>query len=541
MTPLKSITIRTKLLGGFGAVALLGAIIALTALYNISIFINDVDDILGRRMPQVEGVGSIIAAIYSSSLHIDEAILAGDMETTLKELEVTGKNRAAVNELMDNLKKSVATEKGKDLYQAIVDKREPYIKVRDRLIALLKEGRKEEALREHESLKPLRDGYLAALKDMDAHVQEQAAIQGEHTRSKSRTERTVIIVLAIIATVISVSIALWNIRSITRPLHLAVDTANKIARGDLTGEIDVASKDETGQMLTAMKTMSENLKRVIFDIRQASASVASGSSQLSSSSEEITRTMDDQSNRSSQIATSAEEMSQTVIDIAKNASDIAQSSSETAGIARKGAEVVNKSVDEARTIAETVNTSARVMQSLGEKSKQIGEIVSAINDIADQTNLLALNAAIEAARAGEQGRGFAVVADEVRKLAERTAKATSEISQMIGAIQSEVDNAVDAMNHTNEKVTVGLQYSVEAGKQLTAIVQSVTSLQNMVQEIASATEEMSSTSESISGDIQAVASGAKEISGGASNIAQSSSELARLAGQLKSIIERFKV
>ncbi len=541
MATLRSITIRTKLLGGFGFVALLGVIIAITALYNISVFIDNVDDLLGRRMPQVEGVASITEAIYNSSLHIDEAILAGDMETTLKELEVTGKNRAATNENMDNLKRSVANEKGKSLYQAIVNKREPYIKVRDHLIALLKEGRKEEVFREHEYLKPLRDGYLGALKDMDAYVREQAGIQGDLTRSKSKSERTAILALALMATIMSVSVALLNIRNITRPLTLAVDTANKIAGGDLTGEIDVTSEDETGQMLTAIKTMSEKLKGVIADIKQASESVASGSTQLSSSSEEITRTMDEQSNRSSQIATSAEEMSQAVIGIARHASDIAQSSSETAGIARKGAAVVNKSVDEARTIADAVNGSARVMQSLGEKSKQIGEIVSAINDIADQTNLLALNAAIEAARAGEQGRGFAVVADEVRKLAERTAKATSEISQMIAAIQGEVDNAVNAMNQTKEKVTLGLQYSVEAGEQLTAIVQSVTSLQNMVQEIASATEEMSTTTESISGDIQAVASGAKEISGSSSHIAQSSSELARLAGQLKSIIERFMV
>ncbi len=541
MTTLKSISIRTKLFGGFGVVTLLGVIIALTALYNISVFIGDVDELLGRRMPQVAGVASINEAIYNSSLHIDEAILAGDMGTTLKELEVTGRNRAATNENMDNLKKSASSEKGKALYQAIVDKRKPYIEVRDRLIALLKEGRKQDVLREHESLKPLRDGYLAALKDMDAYVREQAGNEGEHTRNNARTERTIIIALAVIGTVISLIVALSIIRSIIKPLKLAVDTANRIAGGDLTGEIDVTSEDETGQMLTAMKTMSGKLKDVIADIKQASASVASGSTQLSSSSEEITRTMNEQSNRSSQIATSAEEMSQTVIDIARNAIDIAQSSSQTADIAQKGADVVNKSVAESKTIAETVNVSSLVMKSLGEKSKQIGEIVSAIKDIADQTNLLALNAAIEAARAGEQGRGFAVVADEVRKLAERTAKATSEISQMIGAIQSEVDNAVDAMNHTNEKVTVGLEYSVEAGKQLTAIVQSVTSLQNMVQQVASATEEMSTTSESISGDIQAVASGAKEISGGASQIAQSSSELAGLAGQLKGVIERFKV
>ncbi len=181
------------------------------------------------------------------------------------------------------------------------------------------------------------------------------------------------------------------------------------------------------------------------------------------------------------------------------------------------------------------------MQTLGEKSTQIGEIVAVINDIADQTNLLALNAAIEAARAGEQGRGFAVVADEVRKLAERTAKATAEISQMIGAIQGEVDNAVHAMNQTNKQVDVGLRYSVEAGEQLESIVSSVSTLQSMIQQIASATEEMSSTSEAISGDIQAVAGGAREISGGAEDIAHASSELAHLSAQLKSIVDRFKV
>ncbi len=316
--------------------------------------------------------------------------------------------------------------------------------------------------------------------------------------------------------------------------------AEKISQGDLTTQFQSDGKPKRG-IYASMDNMGEKLRAMIKDIKSGSESIASGSEQLSASSEEITRTMTDQSNRSSQIATAAEEMSQTVIDIAKSASNIAQSSSETAGIAKKGAEIVAKSVAESRTIVETVNASANVMQSLGEKSKQIGEIVDVINDIADQTNLLALNAAIEAARAGDQGRGFAVVADEVRKLAERTSKATAEINQMIRSIQGEVASAVNAMNHTNEKVNVGLQYSVDAGEQLKAIVQSVTSLQGMVQQIATATEEMSSTSEAISGDIQAVAGGAREISGGSDQIAKASSELARLSGQLKNIVDQFKV
>jgi methyl-accepting chemotaxis protein len=251
--------------------------------------------------------------------------------------------------------------------------------------------------------------------------------------------------------------------------------------------------------------------------------------------------MSSQSARASQIATATEEMSQTVIDIAKNSANIASAATDTASIADQGANVVNKSVNESKAISATVDNSVRVMQTLGDRSKQIGEIIAVINDIADQTNLLALNAAIEAARAGEQGRGFAVVADEVRKLAERTAKATSEIGGMIGSIQGDVGQAVQAMDATSKKVEVGLEYSMNAGEQLATIVSSVTSLQGMVQQIATATEEMSTTSEAISGDIQEIANGSREISSGADQIAQSSTELARLAGALKGIVEQFKV
>ncbi|MFO0753499.1 MAG: methyl-accepting chemotaxis protein [Thermodesulfovibrionales bacterium] len=318
------------------------------------------------------------------------------------------------------------------------------------------------------------------------------------------------------------------------------EIARRISEGDLTVTLAASGKKDTG-VFAAMKTMTERLKGIVADIKEASERVAAGSEELSSSSEQITRTIAGQAGMSQQIATSSSEMSQTVVDIARNASNIAASATAAADTAKEGGRIVDKAVGEVKAIAQTVSDSARTVGMLGDKSRQIGEIIGVIKDIADQTNLLALNAAIEAARAGEQGRGFAVVADEVRKLAERTARATSEIGGMIKGIQDEVEGAVDAMEAATRQVEVGVEYSTQAGGALGKIVRSVDELHSMVQQIASATEQMSTVSDQINGDIENVASGTRDMSSGSAQIAQSSSDLARLAGNLRSVVGQFKV
>ncbi len=228
------------------------------------------------------------------------------------------------------------------------------------------------------------------------------------------------------------------------------------------------------------------------------------------------------------------------MEIGENVTRIARSTSETVAVAREGETIVSKSVVEVRDIAENVGKPGAFVRSLGERSARIGEIVSVINDIADQTNLLTLNAAIEAARAGDRGRGFAVVADEARKLAERTANATSEIGAMIGTIQKETALAVESMGNVTEKMEGGVSLSVRAGETLKAIVRSTDDLALMIQQITSATEQMTSTSEIMARDIEQIATLSKDASSSSEETKCATVKLSRLALDMKKIVSVFK-
>ena len=357
--------------------------------------------------------------------------------------------------------------------------------------------------------------------------------------------RNRVLIVTVIGSLVIVFIVFLVSIIITRPLKAGVIFADRMAEGDFTAaDLDIKSKDEAGMLATALNTtknkLSHLLNTAMGSITGTANQVASASEQLSATVHQMTRRLDEQSNKSSQVATAATEMSQTVIDIAKNASNIASSSVDTLKIAQIGEKIVCDTVNEVQVISNTVAESSQLIKTLGERSQQIFEIVDVIKDIADQTNLLALNAAIEAAPAGEQGPGVAGVADEVRKLAEKTSKATAEVGEMIGAIQSETGRAVTAMAESQTRVEKGVALSSDAGSALRKILDSVQGLQSMVQHIASATEEMSTVSESISADIEVIASVSKETNTSAIEIETASNNLAMLSADLQEVTRKFK-
>lgn len=389
--------------------------------------------------------------------------------------------------------------------------------------------------------KPATKAIISTLQSVVTYQEDNVRAQFASIRESNQNYTVILIVFGIGAILLAVALSISITRSIVVPIRGNTSAVRAMAKGNLAIVVPTDRQDEFGDEMKAAKEMVEKWREVIGNLKLAAASISSAGQQLSVSAEQMSKGSGEQANRSSQVAAASVEMSQTVVDIARNTNDIASSAANTAKIAKEGEQIVSQATKEVEEIARTVDGSAESIRALGQRSNQIGEIVNVIDDIADQTNLLALNAAIEAARAGEQGRGFAVVADEVRKLAERTANSTSEIGGMINAIQNEVDQAVTTMNKVAKKVEVGVNLSGKAGESLRVIVASVDDLLSMVQQIASATEEMSATSDEINRDIEHIAAVSRETSVSSEQTAQASGELAKLSNDLEGIVSQFRM
>jgi methyl-accepting chemotaxis protein len=325
------------------------------------------------------------------------------------------------------------------------------------------------------------------------------------------------------------------------PVQDGAKALEVMATGDLTVRVTADYQGQHRKIKDSINQLGDSLENVIRDVTEAVQATASASTQISSSSEEMAAGAQEQSAQTTEIAGAVEQMATTIIQTTKNAASAAESAKNAGKIAQEGGSVVNQTVEGMNKIAEVVSKAAVTVQELGKSSDQIGEIVQVIDDIADQTNLLALNAAIEAARAGEQGRGFAVVADEVRKLAERTTKATKEIAAMIRAIQKDTGEAVSSMKQGTEEVDSGKELAHKAGESLKEIISASENVLDVISQVASASEEQSAAAEQISKNIESISSVTHQSAAGVQQIARASEDLNQLTENLQRLISQFKI
>ncbi len=314
-----------------------------------------------------------------------------------------------------------------------------------------------------------------------------------------------------------------------------------VTRGDLTHRLEVSDDDEVGALMRQINQMIEDLTALVREIHETGNALAEVAHNVSTSAEEMSAGASNQAQQTMEVATAIEEMTQTIASSSQNAHEANRMAKRASELAASGEEIFRKTTEGMHRIATIVKDSTQKVMALGESSAQIGEIIQVISSIADQTNLLALNAAIEAARAGEQGRGFAVVADEVRKLAERTTGATKEIEQMITRIQQNTGEVVDSMTRGNAEVEAGLKLADEASHAFGEILQAIDQMVLMINQIASASEQQSATSSQISQSVEEISSVANEVSRATSELAATANMLNQHVHQMRQLIERFRI
>jgi methyl-accepting chemotaxis protein len=313
------------------------------------------------------------------------------------------------------------------------------------------------------------------------------------------------------------------------------------SEGDLTKVVEDPSNDELGQIGIILNNTLADMRSMIESILQHAATLANSSEELTASAAQVAQATEAQRDQANQIATAMQEMSATVAEVSENSSVTSNHAQKAEKMALEGGEIVSQTIRTIREVADSVHEMGQRIEQLGKSSGEIGRIIGVIDDIADQTNLLALNAAIEAARAGEQGRGFAVVADEVRKLAERTTTATKEIASMIQSIQDEASSAVDVMSDSGSKVEASVETAHKAELSLKQIIESVSSMQQMVTQIATAATEQAAATEEVNGNMTEIAKMVQHSSVATVEAAKACQDLSALAMDLQQATGKFKV
>ena len=392
------------------------------------------------------------------------------------------------------------------------------------------------------------NAIIAVRKDMTdygtavlSRSDELYKIQLERRDIESAQANRLQLITTLLVLLFGIAAAVIITRQITRPLRETLDVVERIASGDLSHDLRVTRRDELGVLQQGIARMGTTLRDLIGGIRDGVTQIASAAEELSAVTEQTSAGVNSQKIETDQVATAMHEMTATVQEVARNAEQASQAAAGADAEAREGDNVVNQAIDQIERLAVEVGRSTEAMAVLQQESDKIGSVMDVIKAVAEQTNLLALNAAIEAARAGEAGRGFAVVADEVRGLAQRTQKSTEEIQTLVAALQSGTQHVASVMNNSRVLTDSSVTLTRQAGTSLQGITRTVSNIQSMNQQIAAAAEQQSAVAEEISRSIVNVRDVSEQTAAASDETAKSSVELARLGNQLQEMVSHFKV
>lgn len=560
------IGVRTKVFGGYVVVLLLTILVAFSGYYQSKKNSELLYDLVDNQFANTIAIHQYLFEFSQQVVYARGYVIYRDQANLEKHHQLAAENSKTIQNLIEN-----GHSEDKVLYEEIQKYNLQYADlIENRLVQLLQNGQEEEALvlMTNEIAPVVGNGMAAAEKAIAHHRQKiDAAALSAHQTSDA-AERFILI-LGIAVVLLGLTFAYVLTRMITKPIQLLITGAAAISAGDLTEKVKVANKDELGELAAAFNKMSQDLRSLVGKVSSTASNLGATSEELLASSEQTAAASQEVAHTISDLATRVTDQAQSVVEatnvisqmaettqqVALNAQSVSQSSAKASEAANTGRSQAEAAVARIEHIKETSLRTSRVVEGLGQQSSEIGQIVDVIQGIAEQTNLLALNAAIEAARAGEHGRGFAVVADEVRKLAEQSSASAKQIADLINNIQQESQKAITAINSSTLDVNAGVEAVVASSKAFDLIAQEVDLVVGQAQQVAAASQEMAGGSEQVvqlmgnidsatqhnASSTQQMSASAEEQAAAMDAVSGAAKQLAQMGTDLQLLISKFKV
>ncbi len=534
--------IATKLYLLVGLLLVLSAVIGGMGLYGMKVAVGGLETVYNDRVVPLRDLKDIADAYAVNIVDATHKVRNGGMSPQEGLASVEQAEKLIAERWKAYLGTALVDEE-----KALVSEIEPRMKAADAAVARLKPMLMRQDLVEvagfaageiYRAIDPVSESF-SKLVLVQLDVAKREYEQGAAAYAGIRNADIALIVIGLLA---GFGVAVSVVRgSVQKPLAQTQDIAREIAGGNLAVSIPEDRRDEMGVLLASLKNMRDGLRRMVSDLKANADGVASAAAQLSASSSQVAGATAHQSEAASAMAAAVEEMTVSINHVSESAREAHSVTADTGSQSQSGSRIIEGTVAEMRRISQTVGDAAGTLQAMGESSQKISGIVQVIKDVADQTNLLALNAAIEAARAGEQGRGFAVVADEVRKLAERTTAATGEIGAMIDEVQSKAQAAVGTMQEAVQRVEGGVGMAQQASESMAGISGSAQRVVSAVNEISNALKEQSVASNDIAANVEKIAQMSEENSAASKEAAQTAHQLEQLAASTRQAVAAFRV